>query len=195
MSKAAAAAPVVIESQSDSVVVVRLFDVLLVSLTPPEGDEPNLVIYPMGDAESLFSMRFDIPWPWHAVGTLTGEEIGFRVTFPPAEEEVLDVKVTHEGIIIDHYQGDELADTAIIGHDQTEAALELPPGLFGEFFEALARGDNAPYRCDDCGRVEPRLRTKPARDLLERLDPDGEPTDRECSACGALTYPYGRTTT
>lgn len=188
-------APVLVETLNDSAVVACIFDVLLVSLAAPEGPDPNLVIYPVDDAESVYSLRFDTPWPWLAAELLTNGEIGYRVTFAANEDEALQVRLTDEGIILDHYQGDAVAGTAAIPYSDLEAALELPPGMFAELLQARDLAGDTPYRCDDCGRVQPRMRTKPARDLLERLDPDGAPTDRECGACGALAYQYELATT
>lgn len=183
---------VTIESRTDSVVVVQLLGAMLVTLTPTEGDGPNVALYPMGEAESLYSLRFDYPWPSHTVGPLTeDDQLGFYLAFDADEEEFLQAQVNSEGIIFDHFQGNTLADTAVIGLDDLEAHLGLAPGALSELVLARTRAPETPYRCDDCGRVEPRLHTRPARDLFERLDPDGAPTDRECSACGALTYPAG----
>lgn len=49
--------------------------------------------------------------------------------------------------------------------------------------------DHDLYKCDDCGRIEPLDATYQAVRLHERLDPGGIYTDRECSECGALSYP------
>lgn len=42
------------------------------------------------------------------------------------------------------------------------------------------------YLCDNCGHIESA--PPEARDLSQRLDENGEYTDRECSKCGSLTY-------
>lgn len=45
------------------------------------------------------------------------------------------------------------------------------------------------YQCDNCQRVAERHELPDAKDLHQRIDPGGIFTDKECSECGALSYP------
>lgn len=179
-----------VDSRSDTTLVMRFLDRLLISLGPTLGDDKNVVVYALGDPESLYSLRFELPWPALDVNVLTGDVEGFQVEFDPEGTEFFQGQVNSEGIIFDHYRGDECVDTAVIGLDDLEHLLELEPGaLSDQVLGAEAAAAGAEYECDNCGRREGAGETKPARDLAQRLTPGGVYTDRECSACGALAYP------
>ena len=47
------------------------------------------------------------------------------------------------------------------------------------------------YRCDNCGHIGGEGELPEARDLLQRLEPGGVFTDRECPHCGSLCFPMG----
>jgi DNA-directed RNA polymerase subunit RPC12/RpoP len=45
------------------------------------------------------------------------------------------------------------------------------------------------YQCDDCGALGLWDELPEAEDILDRLEPGGPYTDKECAECGALAYP------
>ncbi len=47
----------------------------------------------------------------------------------------------------------------------------------------------AKYMCDNCKAIRERDDLPDARDILQRVDPGGIFTDKECAVCGALSYP------
>ena len=53
----------------------------------------------------------------------------------------------------------------------------------------MTTNPNDIYQCDNCGYREKRDRADHADHLDQRLTPGGVYTDKQCSRCGALTYP------